>query len=72
MEPSKDASDGSDAGGVLKSSVYKSTSSEFHKNSGKQELADSGRGNIRGRSRAQRKVVIKQAKGQILQLFNLV
>lgn len=66
MEPPKGASD---PGGIHES---KNSSSEFHRSSEKKELADSGRGEVRGMSKAQRKLAKEQAKGLISQLLNWV
>lgn len=57
MEPSKGASD---PGGVFDSKKSRSE---------KQQLADSGRGEVRGISKAQRKLAKEQAKGLISQLL---
>jgi len=62
--PSKGASD---PGGVLDS---KNSSSEFRTSSEIQEVADSERGEVRGISKAQRKLAKEQTKGPISQVLN--
>jgi len=64
VEPSKGASD---PAGFLDS---KNLSSEFRTSSENQKLADSGRAEVRGISKAQRKLVKEQTRGSISQLLN--